>query len=181
MKNKKRGILFIVFIVIVIAAAANMNKNDKPKAVDTSKGSSNNESPTQTEKTEFGVGETVSLKDVNATLVSVTKSEGDFMKPSDGKIFLLCEFNIENNSDKELTISSLLSFEAYCDDYSISLSLTGLSAKGDKKQLDGSIAAGKKMNGVVAYEVPSDWKEIEVQFKPDAFSNKNIKFVAYNE
>lgn len=186
MKNKKkmRGIISIVFIIIVIAAIGNMN-NDKPKAVDTTNGSNNTatSAPTkEAEKTEFAVGETVSLSDVLATLVSVTASEGsNILKPADGKVFLLCEFNIENNSSKDLAISSMLSFEAYCDDYSITQSLSGLMEKGDKSQLDGSIAAGKKMNGVIAYEVPADWKELEIKFTPDVWSNKNIKFVATND
>ena len=36
-----------------------------------------------------------------------------------------------------------------------------LLEKGDKNQLDGTVAPGKKMNGVIGYEVPADWKELE--------------------
>ena len=44
--------------------------------------------------------------------------------------------------------------------------------------MDGSIASGKKMNGVVGYEVVADWKEIEIQFQSNVWSSKNITFFA---
>lgn len=132
-------------------------------------------------KTRFGVGEKVALKDVVVTLKSVTESNGaNFMEPEEGNVFLICEFDIENNSAKEIAVSTLLSFTAYVDDYATGLSLGGLVAA-EKNQLDGSVAAGKKMNGVVAYEVPSNWKEIEIQFTPDVWSGNDITFVATNK
>lgn len=47
----------------------------------------------------------------------------------------------------------------------------------EKNQLDGTVAAGKKMNGVIGYEAPADWKEIEIRFTPDFWSGKDITFV----
>lgn len=202
MKEKKKGsklktVLIVLLVLVIIGAIASQGEDDTPKVVDNSgagtvtteanKNDTANENtptpePTIEEKTEFGVGETVELKDVLATLVSVTESSGgDFNKPSDGNVFVLCEFTIENNSSEDLIISSMLSFEAYCDDFSISQSIGGMLAKGDKGQLDGSIAAGKKMNGVIAYEVPTDWKELEIKFTPNVWSGKDITFIATKE
>lgn len=129
-------------------------------------------------QTRFGVGEKVDLKDVVVTLKSVTENYGsNFMTPEDGKVFLICEFDIENNTASDLSVSSILSFNAYVDDYATSLSLGGMIAAG-KDQLDGSIAAGKKMNGVIAYEVPKNWAELEVRFTPDIWSGNDVVFVA---
>lgn len=131
----------------------------------------------EAEKTTFGVGEQVSLNDVFVTMNSVTESSGSqFNKPSDGNTFILCEFSIENNSQKDLGISSIMCFEAYVDDYSTSMDLSAL-LDSDKNQLDGTVAAGKKMNGVIGYEAPSDWSEIEIRFTPDFWSGKDITFV----
>jgi hypothetical protein len=69
-----------------------------------------------------------------------------------------------------------MSFEAYADDYSFNFSLTAQLAS-DKTQLDGSVAAGKKMAGAIGYEVPTDWEELEVQFSPSVWSSKEITFV----
>ena len=130
----------------------------------------------------FEVGQTAELNDIQVCLVEVIESTGtQFSKPADGNVFVLCEFEIANNSDEELNVSSVMSFEAYCDGYSCNYSFGALMAKGDKEQLDGTVAPGKKMNGVIGYEVPTDWKDLEVHFAPDVFSDKEFVFVATND
>lgn len=128
--------------------------------------------------TSYGIGQPATADGITMTLASVKESKGsEYIKPADGKVFVLCEFNIDNASSKDLTISSVLCFEAYVDGYSVDQSITGLAAKGSKQQLDGKVAAGKKMNGVIAYELPTNWKELEIQLNPDAlsfFSGKTI-------
>lgn len=200
-KGKTLPIIIGVIVLFIIIGALN-SKDDEPKSVnngvqndsdgtgnkesnDSTKGTDNKETDTKEkvdeEKTSFAVGETASLKDVLVTLNGITISEGSqFNTPSDGKIFLLCEFTIENDSKKDIAVSSIMSFEAYCDDFSINQSISGLLEKDDKNQLDGSVAAGKKMNGVIAYEVPTDWKELEIQFSP-SFWGKSMTFTATNE
>ena len=134
--------------------------------------------PQENQQTEFCVGDVVSLNDIEVTFVSCTESNGkQYLEPEDGKVFLVCEFSIDNKSQKDIAVSSLVSFEAYVDDYSTMLSLTG-TVSTDKQQLDGAIAAGKKMTGVIGYEVPKDWKELEIRFTPDFWSGKDITFIA---
>lgn len=129
----------------------------------------------------FKPGDSVELNDVVVTFVGITKSTGSqFNKPADGKVYVLCEFEIANNSKEDLVVSSMMSFEAYCDDYSCNTSFGALVEKGDKDQLDGTVTAGKKMKGVIGYEVPTDWKELEIQYAPDILSNDKIVFVATN-
>ena len=70
-----------------------------------------------------------------------------------------------------------MSFEAYVDDYSTNMSMTGTFAA-DKGQMDGTVAAGKKMSGVIGYEVPADWKTLEIRFTPDFWSGNDITFIA---
>ena len=131
--------------------------------------------------TVFQVGETAMLKDVKATLAGVTQSDGsEYNKPGEGNVFVLCEFMIENNSDEELSISSLMCFSAYCDDYACDYSFSALLESEGKNQLDGSIAPGKKMDGVIGYEVPADWQELEIHFTPNFISSDEFVFVATN-
>ena len=61
-----------------------------------------------------------------------------------------------------LVVSSALSFDAYADGYSLSYSVNALMAN-KKTQLDGTVAPGKKIKGVIGYEVPVEWKEIEAR------------------
>lgn len=180
------GILVFFAIIAIIGSSGD---DDEPKKVETSTPNQNIETtPTQTEqepevenKSAFYVGETAELKGVNVTLARVTESAGStYNKPTDGNVFVLCEFEIANNSNKEITVSSMMSFEAYCDDYTCTFSLGALMEKGNKNQLDGTVAAGKRFNGVVGYEVPTDWQELEIVFTPDFWSGKDITFVATN-
>lgn len=124
----------------------------------------------------YTVGDSVSMNDIVVTLVDVSESEGaQFATPDDGKVFVLCEFTIENNSKNDIGISSILSFEAYVDDYTTSMDLSAIMSS-DKPQLDGSIAAGKKMNGVIGYSADKGWSSIEVRFRPDFWSGNEFLF-----
>lgn len=176
-KNKNRKSLGIVLVVlgIFLIVGALTGGEDAPTKVgeisNAESGSSN-----LPEKTEFTIGEKVALNDVVVTLVDVSQNSGDaFFGPADGNIFVVCEFEIENNSDKDIAVSSMMSFEAYVDDYATTINLASLAST-NKTQLDGSVAAGKKMNGVVGYEVPKDWSEFEIRFTPNFWAGKEITF-----
>lgn len=183
-KQKKHIVLGVVLVLIgiILLAVAFGGGGEEPHKVDGDPDGAqgNNSQPPaddQTpEKTIFGVGDKVELNDIIVTLVDVRESSGgNYMTPSDGKVFVICEFEIENNSKSDIAVSSMLSFEAYIDDYSTSMSLSAMLS--DKKpQLDGSVAAGKKMNGVIGYEVDPDWSTIEVRFKADFWSSKEFVF-----
>lgn len=181
-KNKKHtvlGVVLVIFGILLIVAAFGGSNDSGPKKVPSTTDA--NQTPTASVapvQTEFGVGEAVELNDIIVTLVDVSQNSGrNYMKPTDGKVFVVCEFEIENNSQKDIAISSILSFEAYIDDYSTAMNLSAMLST-DKTQLDGTVAAGKKMNGVIGYEAASDWSEIEIRFTPDFWSGKDITFKA---
>lgn len=183
-KQKKHtvlGVVLLVFGVMLILAAigGNSSNNEPQKVGDTAKTPAQETEPknSEPEKTAFSISEQVSLNDIIVTLVDVSESNGkNFLNPSDGNVFILCEFEIENNSSKDIAVSSIMSFEAYIDDYSTNMSLTATTSS-DKSQLDGSVAAGKKMNGVIGYEAAADWSSIEIRFTPDFWSGRDITFV----
>lgn len=184
----KKGHPLLIGLAVVIAfvgIAGSSGNSDEPKKVENTGAVQSEVTVTPTQKEEqtvFAVGETVELKGVSATFVGVTESEGSaFNIPSEGNVFVLCEFDIANDSNEEIVISSMLSFEAYCDDYACAYSLGALLEKGSENQLDGSVAAGKKMNGIIGYEVPADWKELEIVFTPDVWSGKDITFIANSD
>lgn len=169
------GIIIVIVIIVNLAGGNKGSGNaNSSSAASTSKSASVSSAASKENKSEaktFGIGQTATSNDVDMTLVSVTESKGsEYNKPADGKVFLLCEFNIDNKSSKDLAISSVMCFEAYVDSYATDQSLTGLAEKGSKQQLDGKVAAGKKMNGVIAYEVPKNWKELEISINPDVMS-----------
>lgn len=176
-KQKKPVVLIVIAVIFaigIIGAALGGNSPEKVGNVGTQSSADSSE----LQKTEFSVGDVVSLNDIEVTFVSCTESSGkDFYTPDSGNVFLFCEFAIENKSNKDIAVSSLMSFEAYVDDYSTNLSMSGTLAA-DKNQMDGTIAAGKKMSGVMGYEVPENWKTLEIRFTPDFWSGKDITFIA---
>lgn len=193
-KSKKKWIIIAVVVIAIIAAVAGGGSDDDTvKQVDNkteqskgNKGDDNQKANNEaTEKTEFLVGETAEYKDIQITLKKVITSSGDDLlsQPDDGKEYAICVFNIKNNSSDDISMSSVTCFEAYCDDMSMEQDILGLQAPEAKKynQLDGDIASGKKMEGAIVYQVPENWKEIEIKVNPGFWSSKDIKFIAKNK
>ena len=189
-RKKQGGVgkwIIIGVIVVILLAALFGGGDDKPKKVENSKVESTQQDEKKSEepKTDvnteevkdiFEVGETAELNDVQVTLLSYKESKGsEYNKPSDGNVFLMAEFEIVNNSDSEMNVSSVMSFEAYADDYSLNYSFGALMDNEDR-QMDGTIAAGKKMKGYIGYEVPKDWSTVEIHFTDDVWSNNKFKF-----
>ena len=173
-KKKKHPILgtfVLIFGVLLIGAA--LGDSDEPQKVGTTAQPQTTTAPIQET---FTIGDAVELNDVVVTLVDVTENSGTaYNKPADGKTFVACEFNIENNSSKDIAVSTMMCFEAYFDDYATSMNLSAMIST-NKTQLDGSVAAGKKMNGIIGYEVDKNWSEMEIRFTPDFWARKDIIF-----
>lgn len=185
-RKKQGGIgkwIVIGIIVVIFLAVAFGGGDDKPKKVEnntttTQQGENDNDKKADTQETKdiFTVGETAEMNDVQVTLLKYSESKGsEYNKPSDGNVFLMAEFEIVNNSDSEMNVSSMLSFEAYADDYALNYSLGAITENNDP-QLDGTIAAGKKMKGYIGYEVPKDWSTVEIHFTDDVWSDNKFKF-----
>lgn len=124
----------------------------------------------------FSINEAAVFSNLKFTATEMKESGGDsFFVPKSGNVFVGAKFTVENISDEEQSISSVLLFEAYADDVKCDYSLTAACAFGDT--LDGSIAPGKKMVGWYAVEVPEDWKSIEMHVSSNWLSNNAAKFV----
>lgn len=185
-KEKKKGgcltalvavlLLFILFVIIFTVLSD--DSDDKAKKVGNSNLSDNTGEAT---KDLFEVGEIAEYNDIQVSVLDFETSNGNnFSKPDSGKEFVYVNVEIANNSDDELTVSSLLSFDAYCDDYKLDFSSGALLALDGRNQLDGKISEGKKMNGYLGLEVPSDWKTIELQFTDNVWKSSKIKFEIKN-
>lgn len=186
--RKKQGapgcliVVLVVVVLVVIAAFAGGGESNSPQKVESTSGTSQSASQasqaqSQPEQTVFTVGDAVELNGVKTTMLSAEEYPGkQYMMPTDGNVFLVCQFEIENDSSAEITVSSMVSFNAYCDDYSVNLSVTGEMLEDSWKTLDGTVAPGKKINGVIAYEIPQDWQKMEISYTPSFWSGHDVQF-----
>ena len=188
-KKKKSTIIAIVIVVIVvlaIIAGATGGSDSKETNTESSTVSSsgNNDTTKKKETTTkkkdetLTVGDSVNDHDVKITFVSIEETMGnnEFMKPDAGKVFLIATFEYENNSKSEITVSSMLHFNAYVDTYSIDEDVSAMSVTDE--HLDGTIAPGKKLRGSLCYQVDQDWKKYEVDVDSQGLFSSDIKFSA---
>lgn len=105
----------------------------------------------KTEIQSAGIGDTISDEEFKITLNSAKFSKSDLfdIKPENDN-YLILDVSIENLSDEENSISSLISFELQgSDNFEYTQSLTAKK----KGNLDGSIQPGGKLRGQIAYDV----------------------------
>lgn len=130
-------------------------------------------------------GEGIETKNFRLAVESVNKPKGnDFNKPASGKEFVEVIVLIENISEKDYVVSSMLMFEAYQDGFATHESLNAQIASPDISTLDGNLAAGKKLRGKLAYELPIDWKELEINANLTMLTfstDGEIKIILQNE
>ena len=182
MKRKLAIVLTCGMVAFGMTACSGETATPEPQAESVTESVAES-TPAPTEEAVLGVGSTADVNGVKITLNSVTESAGDdIFKPDEGNTYVLCNFTIQNDSEEDLTISSAMCFEAYCDDTAINFDLAGQSTEAATQvgQLDGDVAPGKNMNGVIVYQVPTGYAKLEVSVQPDLLSNDTADFV-YNK
>lgn len=174
------GLLALCAALVCALAGCGGGSSEQPKKVGEVAEEEKEPEPTeqpQDEPETFGVGDKVQLGDIIITLTAVTENNGnDFTKPADGKVFAVCDFEVENSSDKDVNITTMMGVESYVDDYATGMNLSAVMCDG-KQQLGGTLAPGKKMVGSMGYELDQDWKELEIHYTPDFWSDGEIVFV----
>lgn len=132
---------------------------------------------TQGKNEEFGLNETAVFSDLKFTATELKETDGDgLFVPAEGNVFVGIKFTVENISQEDQTVSTLLLFEAYSDDVKCAYSFGALTAFSEGT-LDGTIAPGKKLVGWYALEVPKNWSTIELDVQSTWLSNNQAKFV----
>lgn len=160
--NKK--ILTLIFtITFLLTGCANENNGNTPSPT-----AAPTEAPTDTDNT----------NPTNApTDTSDKDEEFSAFAPADGKVFVICNFEVENNSDSDLNISSLY-FNAYEDGYSTDEYIFASGINVD--DLNGTASPGKRIKGALVYELSEDFEELELEYKPSIWDNVKTIFVVRN-
>lgn len=165
-------LLMALFLVFTLTACF----SDAPSKEAFNEGTENHTSSNKKEET-FGLNETAVFDTLKITATEIKETTGStFFTPEEGKIFVGIKFIVENISDEDQAISSLLLFDAYADDVKCDLSISA-GASFSEGTIDGEIAPGKKLIGWYPLEVTKDWKTLELNVVADIFSSASAKFV----
>ena len=121
--------------------------------------------------TRHELGEAATLDNVEYTLLSVVESRGTQRNaPQPGNTFVLCEFEVFNNTNEDIYIYSS-EVQAYVDEYAVESSYDATSALEYNMLFRGDVAAGRRMKGFVGFELAEDWATLELLFKSSDYRN----------
>lgn len=172
---KKWWVWLIIIIVLIGAGGAAGNKDNTA----TNSGSASNSTETKKaeEKTEFKVGETASFDNKTITVTDVQRNYdtgNQFAQPESGKEFVIVTVKITNDSDKTLDYNT---YEFKMQDSNGVQQNEAITALSEGKLNSGSLAAGGKVTGKLAYEVPKDDTGLKLLYQNFSFfDNKAITF-----
>lgn len=171
----KKVLAFILVLIMSLLFVACI-ETDTPSKEVSNESTSNQTSQEGDQEETFGLNESAVFNDLKFTATALEESNGtDFFEPEDGNVFVGVKFTIENISEEEQIVSSMLLFEGYADDIKCSYSINAAMAFGDT--LDGSLAPGKKLIGYYSLEVPKDWKKLELDVQANWLSSKSARFM----
>lgn len=187
--GKLKWIIIAVVVILVIGAAAGGGDDDNdvasdknPKKVSSNntdstnkeKQSDNEEQSEQEENKQFIAGDTVETSDLKITFTKAGKykSDNQFLQPEKGNIYYRGQFEFENISDSDQTISSMMDWEFYADGYSMKQSWI------EDDQIDATLSPGKKVKGSVYFEVPKGSEEILIEYKTNFWNSDRVTFKA---
>ncbi len=179
MKKQKHKIYIILFVVFTLMFVLACGEDVKPEKVEElTEEEVIIEEPITEEKVEetieetpkteiFEIGDTIKMGNLQFKVNSVRTSEGgEFFKPDEGNLYLYVDITIENISNEEETISSILMFKIVDKDgRSYDMAIFGDT----EGSVDGSLGAGRKMTGELSYEVSKNINEFELEINPELF------------
>lgn len=113
---------------------------------------------------------------VSMTLVGMSTTDGNnSIRAAQGYEFVMVEFDVHNTVDMSVTLTPAVAFTCYCDGYAIKPSERGfmVAPMGFVDTLHG----GDKTRGMLCFEVPVGWQELEIVYGNPKESSDNLTFV----
>ena len=127
------------------------------------------ETPVIEEEVTFTLGDTVINEDYTVTLESarIITDYDEYNTPNENCEFLELCFVVENKADDELFVYDY-KLETYVDSFVVEANdnVNAMLASGEEL-LSATLASGKKVRGVLCYELSKDWSELEIIFDLD--------------
>lgn len=182
--TSKLGTVFIFVICAIVAAflflmIVSISRDQKPDPDSDSEPPTDSTYETVPNTVPLVYEDRVEMDGVTVILIRVVEVAGVGVEPpKEGNRYVVCEFEIENNQDTAIAVSATESFTV-CQDGQLLQLNTAPMADFDSPKMDGTIAPGQKMRGLISYEVSSSWTELTIQFAPEFWDGKEVKFVQH--
>lgn len=174
---KKWWVWLIIVIALIFVGNAIGGGENQPDSSSSSSDQTSQEKPKEDEKTNYAVGETVDIDERKITVSEVQRNfdtGNQFAQPESGKEFVVVTISIENGSDNEMTYGT---YDFKMQDSNGVQQMEAITAISEGKLNSGSLAAGGKVSGKLAYEVPQGDTGLKLLFEnPNLFNNKKITF-----
>lgn len=181
-KPKKKGsclkiilIVLAALMVLIVLIGIIGGGEDKPVAEKTGVMEQESEQTAEEESSNsFSVGDIVETDYMRITFVSADQyiEENEFMQPKEGYEYWRFEFNFENISDTDQTVSSMMDWECYADNQNADQ--TWLV---DDSGLDATLSPGRTTQGAVYFEIPEDAESIEIEYSVNLWTDERVVFV----
>ena len=104
-------------------------------------------------------------------------SEGKYAAPKTGYRFVTVKLQYDNRTDVAKEVSSLLMLSVLDEEgheYPITITVTDLP-----ETLDGTVAPQSSLTGYAAFEVPQTTEHLNLQIRPNLFSDEVVAFVLF--
>lgn len=169
-KHKVMSVILGLIVLGVIGSAMGGGNSGNTSS------SGSNSSTKQPEKTEFAVAETATIGDQSVTVSKITRdyqTGNQFAKAETGKEFVVVEVLLQNNGKSQIDFNT---FDFQMQDSNGVLKGEDFTALSENKLNSGNLAAGGKVTGNLAFQVPKGDAGLKLVFKPSFWSNKTITF-----
>ena len=145
------------------------NKDKNPRKI--SEGSSLEQEKTGTSGNVFQTGDVVETENLRISFLSAEQyvSDNEFLQPKEGYEYWKFTFKVENISDSDQAVSSLMDWECFADNAKADQTYIG-----DDNGLDATLSSGRETQGSIYFEIPQGSSQIELEYKISYFSDNKI-------
>ncbi len=175
----KNTLVIATLVVSPFLLAACSSSGDTPQKVgDNTEASQTAENGSSAQTLTYAVGDQVESNGFVFTVNEVSRKQGgQFSTLKEGYEYIVPNVTIENQTDSETTISTLLQMhvkDTEGNKYDVALTTD------DTGNIDGELLAGERVKGTVAFEVPQDAENLTLYYEPNWLGSGTIK-VALDE
>jgi len=166
----KHKILTAILVIIVLIIAVNAGKGGSSTTT------TNNNKATTVTKSEYAVGEAITINDQTLTVTKVTRNfdtGNEFSTPEPGKEFIVVEVQLENKGDSDMSYNT---FDFKVQDSSGVQKSEGFILGVTNELSSGDLAKGGKVTGSLSFIVPKDDAGLKLLFQPSFWSNQIFTF-----